>query len=224
MLIIEQGVSEMAVVNNDFRDVMLNRHSVRKFDEQAKIERSELTEMIAEAITAPSACNLQAWRFVVVDSPAGKDKLRSFFMRFNLPQLATASAVVMIFGDTLAFESYRDLWNKAYENGQITAAKRDEVLNPFPPLSESAPKSMLINDSMVDCSLAAMQLMLTARAHGYESNPIAGYDAKKAAPAFDLDPERYVPVMAIAIGKPVDEGVDKVTSSRYPVKDVMDFA
>ena len=96
MLIIEQGVSEMAVVNNDFRDVMLNRHSVRKFDEQVKIERSELTEMIAEAITAPSACNLQAWRFVVVDSPAGKDKLRSFFMRFNLPQLETASAVVGI--------------------------------------------------------------------------------------------------------------------------------
>jgi len=213
----------MGYVNNDFADVMLNRHSVRRFDEKVKIDRTELKEMINEAITAPSACNLQAWHFVVVDSPEGKDKLRSFFMRFNLPQLETASALVMIFGDTRAFESYRDLWNKAYENGQISAEKRDEVLRTFLPIYEKAPKSMLVNDSMVDCSLAAMQLMLAARARGYETNPIAGYDASKAATVFGLDADRYVPVMAIAIGKPVVEGTDKVTSSRYSVSEVSEF-
>ena len=36
---------------------------------------------------------------------------------------------------------------------------------------------------MVDSSLAAMQFMLAARAHDYDTNPIAGYDAKKAATA-----------------------------------------
>ena len=54
--------------NNNFGDVLLNRHSVRHFDKDIKIPREELREMIKETITAPSACNLQAWQFVVVDT------------------------------------------------------------------------------------------------------------------------------------------------------------
>lgn len=67
-----------------------------------------------------------------------------------------------------------------------------------------------------------MQFMLTARAHGYDTNPIAGYDAKKAATALGLDPERYVPVMAIAIGKADSESTD-IKSTRYSVDDVIEF-
>lgn len=210
-------------VNNDFKDIMANRQSIRNFDPSVKIDHTEMTTMINEAITAPSACNLQAWHFVVVDTPAGKDKLRSFFMKFNTPQLDTSSAMVMIFGDTLAYKSYRDLWNKAYENKQITAEKRDEVFKTFLPLYENASTDMLKADATVDSALAAMQFMLVARAHGYETNPIAGYDASKAAAALGLDEKRYVPVMAIAIGKPVPDDQDEVKSVRYTAEQVTQF-
>ncbi|ATO56708.1 NAD(P)H-dependent quinone reductase [Loigolactobacillus coryniformis subsp. coryniformis] len=210
-------------VNNDFKDIMANRQSIRNFDPSVKIDHTEMTTMINEAITAPSACNLQAWHFVVVDTPAGKDKLRSFFMKFNTPQLDTSSAMVMIFGDTLAYKSYRDLWNKAYENKQITAEKRDEVFKTFLPLYENASTDMLKADATVDSALAAMQFMLVARAHGYETNPIAGYDASKAAAALGLDEKRYVPVMAIAIGKPAPDDKDEVKSVRYTAEQVTQF-
>ncbi len=71
--------------NNNFRDVLLNRHSVRHFDKTVKIPREELREMIKETITAPSACNLQAWQFIVVDTDEGKKKLHEFYMPFNNP-------------------------------------------------------------------------------------------------------------------------------------------
>lgn len=213
----------MAFVNNDFSDVMLKRASTRNFDPTVKIPREELQAMIQEAITAPSACNLQAWHFVIVDTPEGKDKLRKYFMKFNTPQLETCSAMVQVFGDTLAFKSYRNLWQKAFENGQITQEKLDEVLKTFLPLYEHADRAMLVSDATVDASLASMQLMLAARAHGYEANPIAGYDGKQAAGLFGLDPERYVPVMAIAIGKPAADK-EEVRSTRYPVGDVSEFA
>lgn len=70
--------------------------------------------------------------------------------------------------------------------------------------------------------LAAMQLMLIARAHGYETNAMAGYDAKKTASVMGLDPEQYVPVMGIAIGKP-DKNVEELKSVRYPVDEVLKF-
>lgn len=208
--------------NNDFESVMLGRHSVRKFDTSVKIPREELKEMVANAITAPSACNLQAWHFIVVDTPEGKDKLRSFFMKFNLPRLETSSAIVMLFGDTLAFKKYRALWENIYEQKQISKEELDRILNTFLPLYENADKQLLTADAMVDSSLAAMQFMLAARAHGYDTNPIAGYDAKKAATALGLDPERYVPVMAIAVGKADSQSTD-IKSTRYSVDDVIEF-
>ncbi|MGT2911531.1 nitroreductase family protein [Streptococcus cameli] len=210
--------------NNDFTDILLNRHSVRRFDPTVKIERSEIQEMISESISAPSACNLQPWRFVVIDSEEGKEKLRSFFMKFNLPQLETAAAIVFVFGDTEAYKSYRDLWNQACEDGRITPEKRDEVFRTFLPLYEAASYEGLVHDAKTNSSLAAMQLMLVARAHGYETNAIQGYNSKVAAETLGLDPKRFVPNMAIAIGKPdIDQLQAEVKSIRYPVESVLDF-
>lgn len=211
-------------VNNNFTDILLNRHSVRHFDPAVKISRDELAQMIDEARTAPSACNLQPWRFLVIDSEEGKEKLRTFFMRFNTPQLETASAIVMIFGDTEAYKSYRDLWNKACDDGQITPEKRDEVLKTFLPLYENASREMLLFDAKTNSALAAMQFMLIARAHGYETNAIQGYNSGVAAETLGLNPERYVPCMAIAIGKPDPEKQSaEFHSQRYPVEKISEF-
>lgn len=209
-------------VNNDFSDILFNRRSIRHYDANVKIDRQDLSDMIEATITAPSACNLQAWKFVVVDTEAGKEKLRQCFMKFNTPQLETCSAMIVIFADSLAFHSYRDLWNQAYETGRITAEKRDEVLATFLPLYERAPKEMLIVDAQRDASLAAMQLMLIARAYGYETNPIAGYDGTKLTSLLNLDPERFIPCMAIAIGK-ADPAQEEIQSIRYDLEDVLSF-
>lgn len=62
----------------------------------------------------------------------------------------------------------------------------------------------------IDASLVAMQFMLVARSHGYETNPIGGFEADQLAEAFDLDKERYVPVMILSVGKAVEEGYESV--------------
>ena len=53
----------------------------------------------------------------------------------------------------------------------------------------------------IDSSLMAMQLMLTAKAHGYDTNPIGGFDKENIADIIGYDSDRYLPVLAIAIGK-----------------------
>lgn len=51
-----------------------------------------------------------------------------------------------------------------------------------------------------------MQLMLVARAHGYDTNPMAGYDKERIAEVFGMDKERFQPVMLISMGKASKEG------------------
>ena len=213
----------MTLVNNNFHKILTERHSVRRFDKSIKIDREEMKEMLEETITAPSACNLQAWKFVVVDTEEGREKLHQYFMKFNFPQIDDSSAVVLFFGNTLAYKKYSQLWHSMYEEKKVTKEAMEAALNTFMPLYEKAPQQMLVADSMVDTSLAAMQFMLIAREHGYETNAMAGYDAGKAAEAMGLDPKQYVPVMAIAIGKHDPKAEAEITTTRYSLDELVDF-
>lgn len=210
------------LVNNDFADVMFNRHSVRVFDKNVKIDRTELQEMVREAATAPSACNLQSWHFVVIDNPEAKAKLKKAAMKFNYPQIDTASALIFIAGDTQSHEVYRDVWQKVYEAGNITKEKLDQIFNTFLPLYENATPEFLQLDATMDSAIAGMQLLLVARAHGYEANPWSGFDFKTVIADLGMDPKRFVPVMCVAIGKP-DPSVTPLQTQRYPAEQLTEF-
>lgn len=186
--------------NNNFEDIAFNRKSVKVFDENVKISREEMLEMINEAIKAPSSVNLQPWRFVVVESKEGKDILRPL-IRFNVRQNDTSSAMILIFGDMKCYENAEIIYGEAVEKGMMPQNVKDDIMNMFIPFYERASKKEMNDIVKIDSSLAAMQLMLVARRHGYDTNAIGGFEEDQLAQAFNLDPERYVPVMILAIGK-----------------------
>ncbi|MFC6180767.1 nitroreductase family protein [Lactiplantibacillus daowaiensis] len=208
------------MVNNDFSDVVFNRHSVRQFDPSVKISRDEIQEMIAEAAKAPSACNLQSWHFVVIDTPEAKATFKKAVMSFNYPQVDSASAIVFIAGDTQSHLVYRDVWNKVYQDGNITKERLDQILGTFLPLYEQASPEFLQLDATMDCSIVGMQLLLMARAHGYDANAFSGIDFEHMIPTLGLDPKRYVPVMGIAIGKANEAPLH---TERYAAKTQTEF-
>lgn len=186
--------------NNNFKDVVFNRHSVKVFDKNVKISHEEMLEIIKEATKAPSSVNMQPWRFVVVESEEGKEKLRPL-INFNTRQNDTSSAMILIFGDMKCYEKAEEIYGSAVEKGFMTEESKKEAMEFFVPFYKNASKKKMNDIVKIDSSLAAMQLMLVARLHGYDTNPIGGFEEEKLAEAFGLDPERYVPVIIIAMGK-----------------------
>ena len=79
----------------------------------------------------------------------------------------------------------------------IKAQLLDWILPYYKNLSREGMKD-IVN---IDSSLMAMQLMFTAKAHGYDTNPIGGFDKENIADIIGYDSDRYLPVLAIAIGK-----------------------
>lgn len=195
--------------NNDFANIVKGRRSVRHYDESIKISREELSEMIAEASLAPSSANMQPWRVVVVDTPEGKEKLRPL-VRFNTLQNDTSSAMLLIFGDTESHLNAEEIYNTAVEQGKMPADVKERQLETILSMFPALPKKLKVEVAKIDSSLFAMQLMLVARAHGYDTNPMAGFEADQVARAFDFDEERYVPVMIISIGKAKEAGYESV--------------
>ena len=186
--------------NNNFEDVVFNRRSVKEFDENVKISHSEMLEMINKAVKAPSSVNLQPWRFVIVDSEEGKDKLRPL-IRFNKRQNDTSSAMILIFGDMECYKKGNEIYEEAVNKGLMPEKVKNDTLDLFIPAYENASREKMNDIVKIDSSLVASQLMLVARHYGYDTNAIGGFEEDQLAEAFGLDKNRYVPVLILAIGK-----------------------
>lgn len=197
------------IQNNDFASIVKGRRSVRNYDENVKISKEELREIISEASLAPSSANMQPWRVAVVDTPEGKEKLRPL-VRFNTLQNDTSSAMLIIFGDIQSYAYAQEIYDAAVEQGKMPAEVRDSQLKTILSMFPTLPRELLVEVAKIDSSLFAMQLMLVARAHGYDTNPMAGFETDQVAKAFDLEEERYVPVMIVSIGKAKEEGYESV--------------
>lgn len=188
------------MINNDFNEIVFDRHSIKVYDKNVKIKRDEMLKILDEATKAPSSVNMQPWRFVVVDSEEGKNKLRPLIM-FNGRQNDTSSAMILVFGDMNCYEKADEIYDKAVREGHMSEDVKKELMSVFLPFYKNAPREKMNDIVKIDSALMTMQLMLVARKYGYDTCPIGGFDRESIAETFGLDPKRYVPVIIVSIGK-----------------------
>ncbi len=204
---------------NDFNEIITGRRSIRHYDPSVKITKEEMTEILTEATLAPSSVNLQPWRFVVIDSDEGKTTLAPL-AKFNQSQVETSAAVIAVFVDMNSLDYADEIYDTAVQKGFMPAEVRDQQLPAIKGLLEGMSTEQFREMNIIDGGLVSMQLMLAARAHGYDTNPIGGYEKEQIAEAYGMDKKRYYPVMLISIGKAANEGYKSV---RLPVESITEW-
>ncbi|MDA5109276.1 nitroreductase family protein [Brevibacillus thermoruber] len=177
--------------------VMEARHSVRKYDPNAEIPREELNEILRLAATAPSSWNLQHWRFIVVTDRAKKEQLLP--IAYGQQQVVDAFATIIVLGDLEADKSARPVYDEALAKGYVTEQVRETLIGQIEGAYRNNPQ-FARDEAIRNASLASMQLMLAAKAKGYDTCPMGGFDRDALIQALNIPP-RYVPVMMITVGK-----------------------
>lgn len=177
--------------------VMEARHSVRKYDPNAEIPREELNEILRLAATAPSSWNLQHWRFIVVTDRAQKEQLLP--IAYGQQQVVDAFATIIVLGDLEADKSARPVYDEALAKGYVTEQVRETLIGQIEGAYRNNPQ-FARDEAIRNASLASMQLMLAAKAKGYDTCPMGGFDRDALIQALNIPP-RYVPVMMITVGK-----------------------
>ncbi|UVI29304.1 nitroreductase family protein [Paenibacillus spongiae] len=200
----------------DFMKVVEGRRSVRSY-EPADISKEVLKEILETATLAPSSSNMQPWRFLVAHDKESKSKLESAVLDFNKQRVAEASVGIVVLGDLKGYEKAEDIYSQAVKAGYMTEEFKAQFVQNSLNLYGSLPQDKLKEIALVDGGLVSMQLMLAARAKGYDTLPMGGYDPVKLKELFGIS-DQYVPVMVIALGKAAQEGrpttrlpIDKVT-------------
>lgn len=204
------------IQQNDFQEIISGRRSIRQYDPSVKISKEEMEQMLAEATLAPSSVNMQPWRFLVIESEEGKATLAPL-ASFNQNQVKTSAAVIALFGDLDNFSYAEEIYSRAVELGYMPQEVKEKQLNSLSGYFTNIDPQVAKDTVLIDGGLVAMQFMLVARAHGYDTCPIGGFDKANIAEAFGLDKDRHVPVMLISVGKAVEQGY---TSVRLPVERV----
>jgi putative NAD(P)H nitroreductase len=194
----------------DFFELANTRHSVRAYEPGIEIGDTDLKRIFDTVILGPSSFNIQHWKFVVVRDQARKTQLRG--LAFGQAQVEQAAAVVLVCGRLDAYEDAQRIY------GDADKPTREKYV----PMIDGAYKGQPVlqrEEAIRSGSLAAMSLMYAAKALGWDSGPMIGFDAASVGAMLRLD-ENTVPVMMIVIGKALG-GEQPPRGYRRPVTEVV---
>ncbi|PGC30467.1 nitroreductase family protein [Bacillus pseudomycoides] len=189
------------MTQQDFFTVLYERTSNRAFNSEKEISKKELQEILKAGGQAPSAWNLQHWKFLVFQ---GKDvQSRLHPIAYNQQQILDASAVVAILGDLEANKNIDSVYGPIVEQGFMKEEAKERLAQNI----ESAYKREQYprDAAFSNASLAAMQLMLAAKATGWDTCAIGGFNPQALMEEFNVS-SRYVPIMLITIGESTLKG------------------
>ena len=179
----------------DTFEAIASRRSVKKFDPEHKLTPEEINQLMEAVILSPTSFNIQNWRFVLITDQAVKDKVKEF--GWNQAQFSDCSVIVLICGDRLAFG--RDTARYWANAGEETAG----MLVPMIKGAYEGKTELQRDENLRSGGLAGQTLMLAARAMGYDSCPMIGFDFAKVAALVNMPTDHDI-VMAVTVGKALE--------------------
>ncbi len=177
----------------DTFDAIYQRRAIKQYDTQHKLLPEEESQLLEAAIQAPTSFNIQHWRFVIVRDPELRQKIRKDFGN-DQAQMTDASLLIIMTADTKA-------WQKNPERYWKNAPKdvADLLVNWMAPFHEGR-EWLQRDEAQRSIGMAMQTLMLAAKAMGYDSCPMIGFDIEKVAELINL-PKDHVMGPMLAIGK-----------------------
>ncbi|GGA51348.1 nitroreductase family protein [Okeania sp. KiyG1] len=184
----------------DALEVIYQRRAVKHYDPNHKITPQEEQKLLEATIQAPTSFNIQHWRFVILRDPELRQKIRE--LGFDQAQMTEASLLILFTADIKAWEKEpHRYWHNAPEQ---VAKQLVGMIEPF----HQGREWLQRDEAQRSIGMAMQTLMLTAKAMGYDSCPMIGFDIQKVAELINL-PEDYVMGPMVAIGKKVKDSWPK---------------
>ncbi len=173
-------------------DAIYQRRAVKHYDPNHNMPEADIEKLFEAAIQSPTSFNMQNWRFVVVRDKALRKEIRA--NGNDQAQMTDASILIVMTADLLA-------WKKDPARYYKDAPKEvaDLLVNWMGPFYEGREWQQR-DEAMRSIGIAAQTIMLAAKAMGYDSCPMIGFDQEAVAKLINL-PKDHIVGMMISVGK-----------------------
>ena len=181
----------------DTFDAIYQRRAVKHYDPEHRLTPEEETKLLEAAIQAPTSFNIQHWRFVIVRDPELRRKIRTEYSP-DQAQMTDASLLIIMTADVKA-------WAKEPERYWRNAPKEvaDMLVDWMGPFHEGR-EWLQRDEAQRSIGMAMQNIMLAAKAMGYDSCPMIGFEIEKVAELINL-PDDHVMGPMIAVGKKIKD-------------------
>jgi nitroreductase len=154
---------------------------------------------------------MQHWRFVVARDPALRQQMRA--AAWNQAQITDASIWVILCADLKAHAKRPErYWRTAPPE---VAPMMVQMMRMYEGRAQ-----LQRDEALRSCGMAAQTIKLAAKAMGYDSCPMAGFDFEAVGKLINLPPDHVI-AMAIAVGKAVQPA--RPRGGQLPLEEVMVF-
>ncbi|WP_448952781.1 nitroreductase family protein [Labrys neptuniae] len=184
------------MMTNPMIALIEQRISANRFDAAHILSEAEIEELTRLATRAPSAYNLQNWRFVAVRTPQAKALLRELaYGQVKVEQAAVTFIICGVLPDHAALATRLAPFVEAGFMSAEAAAGWQEGAR-----TQYADPQMARDEAVRSASLGAATLIYAAEALGLVSSPMISFDAEAVAREFKLA-SNEIPVMFVAVGR-----------------------
>jgi len=191
-------------------EAIKTRRAVKHYDPKHRLTDEELNTLLSLALLSPTAFNIQNWRFVLVKDPDLRREIRK--VAWDQAQVTDASLLIVLCADLKSWEKEpQRYWRNATE----------EVKDFIVPAIDGyyrGKDQVQRDEAMRSCGIAAQTLMLAARAMGYDSCPMDGFDYDAVGKLINL-PKDHVVAMFVVVGKAVKEAWPR--GGQLPLEEVL---
>ena len=186
------------------------RRSIKAYDPNHRMSETEIERLLSLAILAPSAFNIQNWRFVLVRDAVLRGEIRQ--AAWDQAQVTDASLLIVLCADLKAWEHEpARYWKYAPQPVQ-------DFLVPAIGQYYQGRESVQRDEAMRSCGIAGMALMLAAKEMGYDSCPMDGFDFDAVGKLIKLPADHVISFM-LAVGKGVQEPWPR--GGQLPLQDIV---
>lgn len=213
----EALASALASLNDHpVRHLIEARVSVDHFDRQFSLPDQDIEALVSLATRAPTAWNLQNWRFIAVRSTDARQRLRA--LAYGQEKVETAAVTFIICGVLPDATTLPGRLAPSVEAGFMPAD--------MPAAWQSAARQLYADadtardEAIRSATFGATTLMFAAEAGGLVSCPMVGFDAPGVSRAFGLG-DSEVPVMLLAVGR--GGNANWPQKPRRPLHEVLDL-
>jgi len=176
------------------------RRAVKWYDAEHRMPEEVFNRLMELTILAPTAFNIQNWRFVRVSDPAQRRAIRA--VAWDQAQITDASELLVLCFDNKAWQrNPQRYWANAPQEVQ------DFLLPAIDAYYRDKPQ-VERDEGMRSCGLVGQTIMLLAQQMGYQSCPMDGFDFEAVAEIINLPQDHDIAFM-IAIGKGTKEAWPK---------------
>ena len=177
-------------------EAIQTRRAVKAFDPDHKMTEQETERLLSLAVLAPTAFNIQNWRFLLLRDPALRKRVRA--LAWDQAQVTDASLLIVMCADLKAWEKEPSrYWRNVQKPVQ-------DFMVPAIRQYYAGREQVQRDEAMRSCGIAAITLMLAAKEMGYDSCPMDGFDFDAVGKQINLPPDHAI-ALFVAIGKGIKE-------------------